>query len=258
VVLGDVLNSGGFSECCPYLGLEFDAATRSLCPDLEHCCYRSGPTSKAAANKLTVEYQLRYCLGSGYQGCEIFQQTPGSNKRGGVFARVLPAWYLASAIALVVIIVAVVAIVATGNFSEWLGTPLHAGSEPASVSDPAPDAETGVVGTPTDPTTVIVGDLVIATVSASDPMPTKAPMSASTPMVNPTGTATSVPADGTLPATANDVPTNTVEIHIVAPGETLSGIANYYGVSIDAVAKANELDDIRVVYSGQKLIIPSE
>jgi len=65
------------------------------------------------------------------------------------------------------------------------------------------------------------------------------------PPRTPTATATPVP------------PTQPPErIHIVARGDTLSEIAAKYGVSQEAIAKANGMDNPNMLYIGQKLIIP--
>lgn len=65
------------------------------------------------------------------------------------------------------------------------------------------------------------------------------------PPRTPTPTATPVP------------PTQPPErIHIVARGDTLSEIAARYGVSQDAIVKANGMDNPNMLYVGQKLIIP--
>lgn len=43
---------------------------------------------------------------------------------------------------------------------------------------------------------------------------------------------------------------------VVAPGETLTMLAQRYGVSIDALIHANNLPNANFVYSGQRLLIP--
>jgi LysM repeat protein len=45
--------------------------------------------------------------------------------------------------------------------------------------------------------------------------------------------------------------------HIVKPGETLSHIARYYGVTVQALMSANGLSNADYVYVGQRLYIPS-
>ena len=45
--------------------------------------------------------------------------------------------------------------------------------------------------------------------------------------------------------------------HVVQPGEMLSSIAAQYGVSMWAIAEANNLSDINHIWVGQQLVIPS-
>jgi LysM repeat protein len=47
------------------------------------------------------------------------------------------------------------------------------------------------------------------------------------------------------------------QVHIVQRGETLWAIATRYGTTIDAVARANGLSNTRLIYAGQRLIIPT-
>jgi LysM repeat protein len=44
--------------------------------------------------------------------------------------------------------------------------------------------------------------------------------------------------------------------HTVQPGETLFRISQRYGVSVDALAQANGITDVRRIYAGQVLVIP--
>ncbi len=45
--------------------------------------------------------------------------------------------------------------------------------------------------------------------------------------------------------------------YVVQPGDTLSGIAAQYGVTVEAIMTANNLESRSVIYAGQTLIIPS-
>lgn len=45
-------------------------------------------------------------------------------------------------------------------------------------------------------------------------------------------------------------------VHVVAPGETLSGIAARYGTTTEALAEANHLDDPSFILAGQRLRVP--
>lgn len=51
-------------------------------------------------------------------------------------------------------------------------------------------------------------------------------------------------------------PTPTVVIYKVVPGDTVSKIAQQYGITIDDIVKANKLADPRMLQVGQELIIP--
>jgi LysM repeat protein len=62
------------------------------------------------------------------------------------------------------------------------------------------------------------------------------------------------PTDATPPPTPT--PTPTPIVHIVQSGETLSHIAVRYGVTIEALAARNNIDDPRTLQTGTKLIIP--
>ncbi|MCB0226451.1 MAG: LysM peptidoglycan-binding domain-containing protein [Anaerolineae bacterium] len=53
------------------------------------------------------------------------------------------------------------------------------------------------------------------------------------------------------------IPTACARSHTVSPGETLSGIAVYYSVSLQALAQYNRLYEDSFVYVGQTLCIPS-
>ncbi len=58
-----------------------------------------------------------------------------------------------------------------------------------------------------------------------------------------------IPAEGTAPTT----PTNT---HVVQPGENLFRIALKYGVTVEALAVANDISNANLIYPGQELVIP--
>ena len=46
--------------------------------------------------------------------------------------------------------------------------------------------------------------------------------------------------------------------HVVQPGEMLSAIASRYGVSMWAIAEANDLTNINFIWVGQRLVIPAD
>lgn len=47
-------------------------------------------------------------------------------------------------------------------------------------------------------------------------------------------------------------------IHVVQPGESLSQIARRYGVSMSALAAANQIGNTDYIYTGQQLLIPTD
>jgi len=61
------------------------------------------------------------------------------------------------------------------------------------------------------------------------------------------------PVEETTPSTVASQP----GIHIVAAGDTLSVIAETYGVPVRAIAEANGLQDVDAIKPGQELIIPA-
>lgn len=77
---------------------------------------------------------------------------------------------------------------------------------------------------------------------------------ASSMTATPSPTATSPPT--VSPPTATPTPTPTPTIHQVQAGDTLSRIANRYGVSVEALIDANNLSNPDRLVPGDRLIIP--
>jgi hypothetical protein len=69
----------------------------------------------------------------------------------------------------------------------------------------------------------------------------------------PTPAPTLTPAASPVPV---GPPTATPVIHVVRAGESLTGIAAQYGVSVAAIVKANSLRNPDSIYTGQQLVIP--
>ncbi len=73
----------------------------------------------------------------------------------------------------------------------------------------------------------------------------------------PNGTVASTPAPTPVPATAVPAPVATSSSsYTVQPGDNLSAIAGRYSLTVDALQKANNLDDPNSLYAGQVLTIP--
>jgi LysM repeat protein len=97
----------------------------------------------------------------------------------------------------------------------------------------------------TDPTSLRVGQ-VLAIPGAT---PTPAAAATSTPKAGSTATTT---------PTATPAPSSGPTVHVVAAGDTPTGIANRYGVTVAQLAAANGLteDDFTSLQVGQRLTIP--
>ncbi|MGH3443679.1 MAG: LysM peptidoglycan-binding domain-containing M23 family metallopeptidase [Nitriliruptorales bacterium] len=64
-------------------------------------------------------------------------------------------------------------------------------------------------------------------------------------------------AGQTLELPGNDTGTAASAVHVVAPGETLSGIAARYGTSVAELARANGIADPNRIVAGERLRIPA-
>jgi len=119
----------------------------------------------------------------------------------------------------------------------------HPGKVPSSPLTPVSDSvETEIPPTPT---------------ATLKPTVTLAPtMTPSIPALKPT--VTLVPTSTLLPTlTPTPIPTPKVITYTVQAGDTLSGIAKVYGVTVEAIVAANDLES-DTIYIGQELVIPIE
>jgi len=72
------------------------------------------------------------------------------------------------------------------------------------------------------------------------------------------------PAPTTVPTVTAPAPTTTAVApapapsgtYVIEPGDTLSVIAERFGVSVDALSEANGITDVNSIRPGQELIIP--
>jgi len=72
----------------------------------------------------------------------------------------------------------------------------------------------------------------------------------------PTATATGATATNT-PAPTATLFTGPVIIYVLQPGDTVSTIAQRFGTTVRAIAQANNILNLQLVFAGQRLIIPS-
>lgn len=91
-----------------------------------------------------------------------------------------------------------------------------------------------------NPNLIYVGQLLDIPDGQTTPPP---PQPTATPPSNPTPQPTPPPPNGT--------------IYIVQAGDTLSAIAARFGVTVTAIAQANNIANINYIYVGQRLTIPS-
>lgn len=146
--------------------------------------------------------------------------------------------------------------------SRPLYTPAVATFTPAPTATPAPIV-TATVAPPPSPAaserthTVKAGDTLLG-IALEYGVTVEAIKTANT-MADDTiylGDVLIIPGQTAAP-TATPAPAGTGVIHEVAANETLGEIALKYGVTTDALLKANNLDSADFINVGQKLIIPS-
>ncbi len=226
---------------CPYLGLADDPATHLVFPSHSQRCHATTRPSTIETAK-----QAKDCLTEAHTACSRYRPYPTPVPHGAVRAAMAAEalepghptrpqgsgqrapW---TALVAAIIVLGLVGIVlGVGLASIMGGTPPAAGSPGPGVT----------AGTPPSPT------------RASTPAPSQTPI--------PTPTATPIPTlTATPPPSAEPTPTPapTPLVHRVRRGETLTGIAERYSVTIEAIRKANGLQDPNLIVVGQLLVIPA-
>ena len=86
--------------------------------------------------------------------------------------------------------------------------------------------------------------------------PTPEPLEPFSPPPSPTPILTATPAPFTPAPTATMTATPEPTIYLVAPGDTLAGIAEQYGVTVAALQEENNILDPRTLQQGHQLVIP--
>ncbi len=115
-----------------------------------------------------------------------------------------------------------------------------------ATSTPTPSAidQTAVPG---EETAVPGGETPVPGEETAVPVDQTPVVVTSEPVENPTNTPTPASNNG-----SGGTPTT----HVVQPGETVYRLSLQYGVSVDAIAAANNLDAHYTIYVGQTLVIP--
>lgn len=85
------------------------------------------------------------------------------------------------------------------------------------------------------------------------PSPTSTPLPGHTPVIGPAGTAPALPLADTATPTVSPTPI----IYVIQSGDTLLEIAQEYGVSVEAIQRANGIEDPRFLRVGQEVLIPT-
>ena len=229
----DAVSSAAGSDAtihCSHLGLSDDRSTRCLFPSSQHACFaRPLRTWRPDAHT-----QTKLCLSSAFGECPIFQNASrrevseisgasGKVPRRRGFLRALR-WIGACALA-----AGGVAVIAWGFLAlrePGKQTPVS----PVSTVSTAP-AGLGVAST------------------AAFHFPQTTPTLESTPSARPSETP--------IPASATAAPSRSQELtHTVSEGETLSSIAEQYGLDVADLAIRNGISSDSVLYPGDSLIIP--
>lgn len=85
------------------------------------------------------------------------------------------------------------------------------------------------------------------------PTPTDTPLPGETLAIGPAGTAPALPLADTATPTVSPTPI----VYVVQSGDTLLGIAMEYGVSVEAIQRANGIENPQFLRVGQELLIPT-
>jgi LysM repeat protein len=229
-------------QTCPYLGLETDRATHFAYPSTAQRCH-------AGSRPVSIDHakQARDCLTAEHVSCSRYHPPNGVPLQGGrlreavaatTLERVRPVTDGGAAkpahrfprvrrIARALLVAAV--IIGAGVVGVLVGSRVAA------------MVATNTSGTPSP--VVSGGALESAVASATAPTATPSPSPSTTP--EPSAT----PTDSLAPAP-------TPIIYIVKRDDILMNIAQTYGVTVAALAKANGIEDPNIIVVGQRLVIP--
>ena len=205
-------------EACPYLGLADDPRTHFAFATPGHRCH-----VKAKQIPIDLGHQSSYCLSTRYPACVRFRSPRAP--------------------------------VATATMA-------------SAAADAGPSRD-GDAGWGRALRHIVVALALLALVAAigvgafgKSPADGVAPGGVASPSVSPSAAATPAPTPAPSPSpTVPPAPTDTAApapiVHVVAPGESLSSIAELYGVTEKAIQDANKIDNPSLIVVGQKLVIPA-
>lgn len=274
----------GFEGRCPYLGLEDDPETWFAFSSDSNHCHRVSPTEPVARS-----YQTETCLSENFVQCPVFRaaegwrgrlprelhrsggqrrhRRPTSRPDSGAGAASpaspspSPSLTRASRQArtgrpVLVIGVAVVVVIALVGFSVFLALsvigegfeiPSPPIAQPAGLAalTPSPGAR------PTTSQPAVIADApTLASTSratSTSSLPTE-----TLPVYSPTPEQTPTPTDTLTDPSGSDVDMT----YIVQRGDNLYLIALRYGLTVDAIVRANNLSNPNLLHVGQSLVLP--
>lgn len=225
----------GTDWACPYLGLGDDPATHFAYPSSAQRCHARGRPDAIEPVK-----QAQDCLTARHVTCSRYRPPRPAAPRGAGLvlaavsapppgrsagARRSARHAINVALAAILAIAAVLAGLALGaRLADQMSTGTGGAGRTLAPGAPA------------------------STSAAQSSVPTPS----DSPTIAPSPTPSATPA-----RTPARTPAPTPVIHVVRAGETLSGIAAQYGVTVAALQKANKITDPSVILVGQRLVIPS-
>lgn len=100
---------------------------------------------------------------------------------------------------------------------------------------------------------IYAGQVLIVALTEAEAPPIETPSATETPSPQPSSALTPAPNETELP---EDDGSYANIIHTVVRGETLFEIAQFYGVTVNAILNANPVGNADTIYAGQPLVIP--
>ncbi len=240
------MSEGGIPSACPYLGLRDDPAT-----SFSYASSGQGCHSTSRYFPVDLSSQSVTCLTAGHDECPRYRAAGPSPLPAAQPITALgiaiqdslaaPKPRRRSAVGLLPVVLAILVVTAVGVAIGIAVAAAAVGSAAASPPAAAPIASPAPAS------------------SALEPTPTPGPSSppAASPGALPTlqpSASTSARPSPAPSATAR--PKATLRTHVVVHGETLTGIAARYGVTPQAIARANGITNLSLIIPGTVLVIP--
>jgi LysM repeat protein len=234
---------------CPALGMHGDLATRFLVPSSAHRC--SGNTGKKQPVQITAEHQQEFCLTSRYRLCSAWQGSDrrGIEKQGGGWHSPWERSWRAKRTIVAAAVAVLIAIVVVGISPLGFNRPSAQKAQAVTVPRVAPNAAK------TDTSAVVD----VAPAGQPEPAVTVPPVPRRDSLLEHamSGASAAMTAASTTARTRPGTATAAVRrSYTVQPGDSLTLLAERFGVSIYDLAAANDLSPFALLLIDQKLFIP--